>query len=39
MGILLRILLLAGGVTIVIVFVGFGLFFLGWVFSRGQNGW
>jgi hypothetical protein len=37
--ILLRGLLLTGGITIAVVFIGFGLFFFGWVFSRQENGW
>jgi hypothetical protein len=36
---LLRALLLLGGFGIAIVFAGFGLFFLGWVFSQRENGW
>ncbi len=36
---LVRGLLLIGGVAVIVVFIGFGLFFLGWVFSQSQNGW
>jgi hypothetical protein len=34
-----RVVFLMGGVTVSIVFILFGLFFLGWVFSRRGNGW
>jgi len=36
---LVRGLLLIGGVAVIVVFIGFGLFFLGWVISQSQNGW
>jgi hypothetical protein len=36
---LVRGLLLIGGVAVIVVFIGFGLFFLGWVISQHQNGW
>ncbi len=36
---LVRGLLLIGGVAVIAVFIAFGLFFLGWVFSQGHNGW
>jgi hypothetical protein len=39
MDILLRVLLLLGGFGIAVAFAGFGLFFLGWVFSQHGNGW
>ncbi len=37
--ILQRGLLLAGGITVAVVFIGFGLFFFGWIFSQRENGW
>jgi hypothetical protein len=36
---LVRVVLLIGGVTVIAVFIAFGLFFLGWVFSQYHNGW
>lgn len=39
MDIFLRGLLLLSGTTTAIMFIGFGLFFLGYVFSRRENGW
>jgi hypothetical protein len=39
MDIFFRGLLLVGGIGTAIVFIGFGLFFLGYVFSRRENGW
>jgi hypothetical protein len=34
-----RDLLLVGGIGTATIFIGFGLFFLGYVFSRRENGW
>lgn len=39
MDILIRGLLLVGGLSIALVFIVCGLFFLGWVFSQRENGW
>jgi len=36
---LLRAALLVSGIIVVFAFIGFGLFFFGWVFSRDENGW
>ncbi len=36
---LVRALLLIGGVAVIVVFIAFGLFFLGWVFCQQENGW
>lgn len=37
--ILLRGLFLVGGIGIAIVFIGFSLFFFGWILSQRENGW
>jgi hypothetical protein len=36
---ILRLLFLFCGVTMAFVFFAFGVFFLAWVFSQGDNGW
>lgn len=33
-----RVVFLMGGVAVSILFILFGLFFLGWVFTRRDNG-